>query len=108
MLIQPFVENSIKHGFVNLNYTGKLNIAVSAIEEQWIEFIIEDNGVGCLQQQNKNEKEHESKAMKIFEQRRRLIQLIHRKTFYFKFININDNESDKTGVRVEIRIPVIH
>jgi len=108
MLIQPFVENSIKHGFVNLNYTGKLNIAVSAIEEQWIEFIIEDNGVGYQYKQNETEKEYTSKAMKIFEQRRRLIQLIHRKTFYFKFININDNESDKTGVRVEIRIPVIH
>lgn len=108
MLIQPFVENAIKHGFNNITYPGELNVQINGIKEQWIEFIIEDNGMGYRQQSNKPAMKHASKAMKIFEQRRRLIQHMYGKTFDYKHINISDVEPQKSGVRVEICIPLIH
>ena len=108
MLIQPFVENAIKHGFKNLSYIGQLSIWVTCINQQWIEFIIEDNGVGCHEPCKNSDIKHTSRAMKIFEQRRKLIQHIHGKKFTFKFTNIADVEPTKTGVRVEIHIPIIN
>jgi tetratricopeptide (TPR) repeat protein len=107
MLVQPFIENAINHGFKNASYPGILTITITGIEQQWVEFIIEDNGVGCQQKQHKNDAKHTSKAMEIFEKRRRLIQHVHGKTFSFTYTNINDVDPNKTGVRVEIRIPVI-
>ncbi|EDP72169.1 Regulator of cell autolysis [Flavobacteriales bacterium ALC-1] len=45
MLIQPFVENSIEHGFLGINYKGEINIKL-CLQDKWITCIIEDNGVG--------------------------------------------------------------
>ena len=108
MLIQPFVENAIKHGFSNIGYTGELKVTIRGIKEQWVEFIIEDNGNGYQPQNNKTTAKHASKAMAIFEQRRKLIQHMHAKTFTYKLVNLKDIEPDKSGVRIEIRIPLIN
>lgn len=45
MLMQPFVENSIEHGFHNLNHTGKLGITLT-LKGKFIHCTIEDNGNG--------------------------------------------------------------
>ncbi|RZN84761.1 MAG: hypothetical protein EVB11_01535 [Winogradskyella sp.] len=45
MLIQPFVENSIEHGFIGINYKGVINIKLS-LQDKWISCVIEDNGIG--------------------------------------------------------------
>lgn len=57
MLIQPFVENAIKHGFKEINYKGK--ITINLIEkENFIYCQIIDNGVGL--QVSNDEKDHRS------------------------------------------------
>jgi LytS/YehU family sensor histidine kinase len=43
MLLQPFVENSIIHGFGNIDYTGKINI-IFENKTDFMEIIIQDNG----------------------------------------------------------------
>lgn len=45
MLLQPFVENSIIHGFGNIDYIGKINI-IFENKTDYMEIIIEDNGRG--------------------------------------------------------------
>lgn len=47
MIIQPYVENAIKHGLLYKEENdGQLNIKFNLIEEDVLECIIEDNGVG--------------------------------------------------------------
>ena len=48
MLLQPFVENSIKHGFNELKERGKLTIVFSEIDD-YLVCEIEDNGIGRKQ-----------------------------------------------------------
>lgn len=105
MLIQPFVENSIKHGFKNLDRKGHLDLYISD-KTNWIEFIIEDNGHGIQQNQAKPKK-HQSMAMNIFEKRRKLIQQKHNKKFNFELINLQDTNPDLSGVRITIDIPIM-
>ena len=45
MLIQTFVENSIKHGFENLDHGGHVEVSASKNEENLL-LVIRDNGVG--------------------------------------------------------------
>ncbi|WP_435356648.1 histidine kinase [Emticicia sp. SJ17W-69] len=45
MLIQPFVENAIKHGFNELQERGKLTITFSEIDD-YLVCEIDDNGIG--------------------------------------------------------------
>ncbi|MGB1294477.1 MAG: tetratricopeptide repeat-containing sensor histidine kinase [Flavobacteriales bacterium] len=45
LLLQPFIENSIEHGFKNLNKLGELNVDISG-DEEIIHYQLSDNGSG--------------------------------------------------------------
>ncbi len=49
MMIQPFVENAVIHGFQKLEHRGKVSIKLS-LENDQLQVIIEDNGVGRNEQ----------------------------------------------------------
>ncbi|MDC8003038.1 histidine kinase [Aureisphaera galaxeae] len=57
MLLQPFVENSIEHGFSGIDYTGKIDITLT-LEGKFIACSIEDNGKGLID----SEKEQKDSA----------------------------------------------
>ncbi len=103
MLIQPFIENSIKHGFSNIAEKGILELFISD-KTDWIEFIIVDNGQGVQKKQNG----HRSMAMSIFEKRRKLIQQKYKTDFKYEFLNLKDESPDKSGVKITIEIPVLN
>lgn len=105
MLIQPFIENSIKHGFKNVDHDGFLRLKILD-KTEYIEFIIEDNGSG-IQEKDDTEKKHQSKAMIIFEKRRKLIQQKHKKDFQFEIHNLKDINPEETGVRIVLDIPIL-
>jgi tetratricopeptide (TPR) repeat protein len=106
MLIQPFVENSIKHGFKNLKAKGLLSLNISD-KTDWVEFVIEDNGAG-IQQQGSKAGTHLSMANTIFEKRRKLIQQKHNKDFKFEKLNLKDTNPELSGVRISIQIPILN
>lgn len=46
LLIQPFVENAIKHGFQDISYRGRLSISFSEEDDEVLVCTVEDNGIG--------------------------------------------------------------
>jgi tetratricopeptide (TPR) repeat protein len=54
MLIQPFVENTIEHGFKNIDYKGEIIINLQ-LNEGFVVCIIKDNGVGFINKEKKIE-----------------------------------------------------
>lgn len=46
LIIQPIVENSIKHGILEGSGSGQVKICIKRINEYSIEISIEDNGIG--------------------------------------------------------------
>ena len=70
MLIQPFVENAVKHGLRNLSYPGLLTISFQE-EDNTLSVTITDNGHGIEQKQN-IKKEHRSMSMEIFNKRQKI------------------------------------
>jgi len=102
MIIQPFVENSIKHGFNNINYKGKLEINILETEKN-LKIEIIDNGKG-IENENLNPKEHISYSMQITKERLKNITKAHKKNASVKIFNKFENNK---GVKIELQLPII-
>ncbi len=104
MLIQPFVENAIKHGLRNLKYQGLLHISFE--EENDALFVyVTDNGHG-IQQNSNTQKGHRSMSMQIFNKRQKILSRQLKKNIYFSIENQQDLNPQKTGTKVKIQIPI--
>jgi len=72
LLVQPYVENAIHHGLLNLESgVGELQIAIS-MENNLLVYRIQDDGVGrtvAAQLRHRHEQEHTSYGMSITEER---------------------------------------
>lgn len=106
MLVQPFIENSIKHGFKNLDRKGLLKVTVVDKIER-VEFVIEDNGNG-IREKKETRNGHSSMAMKIFEKRKKLIEQKYNTNFGFDIQNSKEIEDMNVGVRITLNIPVLN
>jgi len=99
MLMQPFVENAIVHGFAHSEERGELIISVEKTDSS-IQLTITDNGIGRKRSSeiNKNRKNHESLGMDIVKQK---VETIYQK---YK-INIELLINDLTqGTAVTVKI----
>lgn len=50
LIIQPIVENSVKHGILKGDQKGTIKIIIKEIEEKRVKVVIEDNGTGIPQE----------------------------------------------------------
>lgn len=107
MMLQPYVENSIKHGISHLNGRGK--IAINITRNTDTVFVhIEDNGVGRLgaAEWNKmNVREHISHGTAITSDRIDAYNLSNNTKINTVIIDLHDDQNNAAGTRVEISIP---
>jgi hypothetical protein len=107
LVIQPFVENAIVHGIAHSDKTD-LKLTVSAtLENDFIKYVIEDNGIGRSQSEdyNKlNKLHHKSVGLKITEDRIRLFNQQQPFNEYIKIIDLYNSENRTCGTRVEVKI----
>ncbi len=68
MLIQPFVENSVKHGFQQLAEKGKISIHFT-IHKEFLHCEIRDNGVGISTSKQQSKSHHQSMALQVTKER---------------------------------------
>jgi len=108
LLIQPFVENAIKHGLLHKKGMKRLEINVEKDNEaQLWRFIIEDNGVGRETSKNINSriKKHASFATNAIENRIQLINKINKLPVTIKIEDLISIQGEVLGTRVIINIP---
>lgn len=99
MLIQPFIENSILHGFSGIDYPGKLLIRFSQ-EAAQLSVKISDNGKGFTAQTDKT---HVSRASQIIEDRLYLLAKQYRSKANYRI----DSGEEGKGVTAVISLPII-
>jgi LytS/YehU family sensor histidine kinase len=108
MLIQPYVENSIKHGLLHLEGEKHLLIEIRASAiEGFTDVLVIDNGIGRQKsyEMNKSRANHHSFATKANERRVELYNhRFHRNLQVEIFDNI-DNKGLPKGTTVVINIP---
>lgn len=109
LIIQPFVENAIKHGLMHKQGKKRLLIKVSKANKHYWEFLIEDNGVGREISAHINSKikdKHHSFATKAIDNRINLINKLIDKPISIDVIDLTTNQLVSTGTRVHIHIPI--
>lgn len=106
MLIQPLVENSIKHGIRILNKEGIIRIKCE-LQNGILTVCVEDNGIGRANALQHKDQNHNSHGLKLIAERLALLADKY-KTDKFR-MNITDlhMEEKPAGTRVEIMIPQI-
>ena len=104
MLIQPFVENSIKHGLLHKSGNKKLSVrfALDEAEENLI-CIVEDNGIGrekSAEIKSKQVQQHESFSTSATAER---LQLLSQNANIKDFVVYEDKSE---GTKVTLFIPL--
>ncbi len=104
MMIQPFIENAIKHGLKDADKDGKISIEIRD-KADILEVIILDNGVGFENSQQNKDENHESMATKIFQER---MKHLKKKNKHIPDILIEDiSKDEKSGTKVHLFLPII-
>ena len=103
MIIQPFIENSIEHGFDGNTEVGKITVFIHKKDAE-ILISIQDNGNGLNTHIHKHEDEHISRASQIVKDRIYLLNIKLKSKAKFSI----DNNKDEKGVLVKIYLPVIY
>lgn len=106
MLIQPYVENAIKHGILPLKENGKIKIEIIK-QDSLLKCIIEDNGIGRKKAGEQNKiKEHKSMGISLTQERLSVINAINSSNLSERIIDLTDRSGNVCGTKVEIYIPV--
>jgi len=111
LLLQPYVENAIWHGLMNLEKEeiGRLNIDINLVDGN-IHCLIIDNGVGRKKAKelvsNKN-KSHESLGTKINQNRVETFNFAGDSTISVHYEDLVDIEANALGTKVVIVLPII-
>jgi len=107
MLMQPYVENAIWHGIMNLDKskTGVLIISLE-LNDDILKIIIEDNGVGRKESSGYPGKHKKSMGMTITQKRLDLLNATARENTFVKVTDLEDETGKATGTRVEISISI--
>lgn len=101
MLLQPFVENSIKHGLKHSPHQGKIDIDIFE-KNDYLNIIITDNGVGrqkAAELDSQQNEEKNSKAIAITHQRLAIINGV------LAIDDILNKKNIVCGTKVTIKIP---
>jgi two-component system sensor histidine kinase LytS len=101
MLLQPFIENAIKHGVSKITSEAIIRV-VFEVKHGFLECAIRDNGIGLHQSQKENKtKNHSSVALKITKER---IENVSK----FSAFSAEEIKEENTilGTKIWFRIPL--
>jgi ligand-binding sensor domain-containing protein len=123
MVVQPFVENAIRHGLGTRKHGGKLRVQF-ARRNGHIYCVVEDNGIGRAQAQalqrkrlsDVGEKQNLSIATNITQRRLEILDAAHTSRnasanvethISVQTTDLKDKDGSAAGTRVEIILPIV-
>ena len=109
MLVQPYVENAIKHGLLHQKGNKLLDISFS-IKNQHLICEVLDNGIGRKQSaiiHKNNKRLYPSKAMSLTKERLNLLNATLNNKLSVDVIDLTNEKNASIGTKVIINIPII-
>ncbi|MBN2610403.1 MAG: histidine kinase [Bacteroidales bacterium] len=104
-LIQPLVENSIKHGFLKIEHKGNIHTSIIRRNGSLVYNII-DNGAGIKRTTASHEgSTHKSYGLELTKKRIALIGILNNKQTSFTFTENTGPDGNCSGTRAELVIP---
>ena len=109
MLIQPYIENALKHGLLHKPDNRRLKIDITKLSDHTIECTVEDNGIGREQSaiiKNRQGSFHKSFATKATAERLELLNHGKDTKVSVEIIDLKES-TEALGTRVVLRIPTV-
>lgn len=108
MLIQPYIENALKHGLLHKKDNRKLTVAFDLNKEKNIlECTIEDNGVGREKAASLSRSTHKSFASNATEKRLNLLNSKDKNKIGVTITDLYSENNQAIGTRVLVSIPIL-
>ncbi len=108
-LLQPFVENAIKHGLLHRLGAKKLTILFTKQSNFTLICEIEDNGIGRAASSQINiKRKHQSFATKASQNRLDLLNQSTSEKIDLQIIDLYDSDNIASGTKVILSIPIIN
>ena len=110
MIFQPFVENSIWHGFMHKEGNGMLLINLTLNKSKGVVVCtIQDNGIGRekARELNKNKPKRESHGIDITNQRLSILNSLNNSETEITYNDLKDSEGNSTGTQVVFNFPYL-
>ena len=111
MMIQPFIENALKHGLSSKKGEKKLWVKFTMQDENYLQCVIEDNGIGRkkageMEAVHRQLIPYQSMGMKLVTERLQIIEKGKNKDPRIVVEDLEDKEANSTGTRVTVVLPV--
>jgi hypothetical protein len=108
MIIQPYVENCMRHGLRHRKAAGGYIRIKLQEDERKLVVVVEDNGIGREKAASYKTREHieyQSKGMSLTADRIRLINSIHEEPIEVQIMDLKNGQGEAAGTRVVIKFP---
>jgi LytS/YehU family sensor histidine kinase len=109
MILQPFVENSLKHGIMPLEGNGEISVHIQEEDENTLLVSIRDNGIGISASKKMKAdrpNDHVSQGMTITQDRLKLFSKTTGKAYTIDFEEVEKEDGTIGGTLVRIRLPM--
>ncbi len=111
MILQPYLENAIRHAFNKKNEKGLLELNIAMEDSKTVLCIIEDNGIGRQSSFDSNKlidnPAYKSLGMNITDERILLHNKLNDSKINIKIIDKINSVGNPVGTRVEIRLSIL-
>jgi len=105
MVLQPYVENAIKHGIANKTSAGTIKIEINKNGKNLF-CLIEDNGTGRkASTKHQDDPSHKSLGTQLTSERFDLINKQGEGKIFHNITDLLDENGKGLGTRVELNIP---
>ena len=107
MLTQPFIENAIEHGIINISDKGNITIRY-LLRDDLILIEVEDDGIGinrAMEIQKPGQKDHVSLATKISKERLENLNKLEKGKIVMEIIDLSTIDNSLHGTKVTFKIP---
>ncbi|HQS24862.1 MAG TPA: histidine kinase [Sediminibacterium sp.] len=107
MLLQPFVENAVKHGL--MHKAGKKELSIKFIQSEYgLNIYVEDNGIGrkqSMQINQRNKNKPQSFATKAISERIELFNRLYKLKITHDVVDRYDELNNSMGTAIHLFIP---
>ncbi|MCB9251992.1 MAG: histidine kinase [Flavobacteriales bacterium] len=108
LLMQPLIENSIKHGFRELENSGRIDIELKLLDPNTLQYSIIDNGCGLNKLEKENPGYKTSLSLNILRERFELLKSQFKNNKLLGMEIKNRYYDQKYGTCIVLKLPLIY